>query len=136
MAAEAVETTSSDFAKLAASFQTLAEALAAREVAVAEPTGIELVTVGETSDPKLDRRVFCRDCLDVRYPAEKTEPPTGGSAWGSHYTSTGGARQKVEHPRKPKILTYDKRIVVAGLAAGTHGKQCLQCGSVLLQEVL
>ena len=114
---------------LAAAIRQLSTVMAAREIQPPEFSGTELVTVGATSEADLDRKIYCRDCLDVRYSAGPTEPPQGGSAWGSHTTSVSGHKVKVEHPRKPKLLSYDRKAVLEGLKKGTHGKQCIQCGS-------
>lgn len=101
---------------------------------VMEPAALprpELVTVGETSDEKLDIRVFCPNCLRER-----------GSQWNSHSNYFWGFdpekpdrpkrhTAKVFHPEVPKTMSYDAQAARAGLEAGTHGKQCLQCGAKL-----
>lgn len=101
---------------------------------VMEPSSVprpELVTVGETSDPKLDSKVYCPQCLGDR-----------GSRWNSHglywwgYDPEKPDRPKrhsvrVIHPDVRKTMTYDAQAVRAGLETGTHGKQCLQCGTKL-----
>jgi hypothetical protein len=91
----------------------------------------ELVTVGETSEHKLDVQVLCSDCLRER-----------GSSWMAHSVYHWGFDPekpdrpkrhtvRVFHPEAPKIISYDAQAVKAGLEAGTHGKQCLQCGKKL-----
>lgn len=121
--------------ELVSALQGLTEALTKRELGSAELPTPQLVTVGSTSDPELDRRVLCRDCLDIRYAAdpESQEPPTGGSRWGKHDTFNGRKRITIEHPHKPKTITYDKTAVLAGLEKGTHGTHCIQCGQKLGQ---
>lgn len=95
------------------------------------PPAPDLVTIGETSDPKLDRLIFCPDCLGK-----------DGPAWGDHemyWLAADPERPgrikrmsyKVAHPQVPKTISYDARSVKEGLDAGTHGKQCLQCGAKL-----
>jgi hypothetical protein len=91
----------------------------------------ELVTVGETSDPKLDQLVFCPNCLGER-----------GSRWQDHtiyfwaYDPAHPDKPKRmsvthEHPEAKKTISYDARAVREGLDKGTHGKQCIACGSRL-----
>jgi hypothetical protein len=88
----------------------------------------ELVTVGETSDPKLDAKVFCAQCLGER-----------GSGWNPHSVYWWGFDPerpdrpkrntvRVQHPDVTKTMSYDAQGVRVGLSAGTHGKQCMQCG--------
>lgn len=108
--------------------QALAEALRlATQPAL--PQKLEVVTVGETSDPALDRLVYCPDCLGRE-----------GPAWGSHKNfwltadpTRPGQVMRVEtlhaHPRVRKTLSYDAISVREGLDKGTHGKQCIQCGT-------
>lgn len=101
---------------------------------VMEPASVprpELVTVGETSDPKLDVKVYCPQCLGDR-----------GGRWNSHglywwgYDPEKPERPKrhsmrVIHPDVRKTMTYDAQAVKTGLEKGTHGKQCIQCGTKL-----
>lgn len=101
---------------------------------VMEPAAIprpDLVTVGETSDPKLDTVVYCPQCLGDR-----------GGRWNPHsifwwgYDPEKPDRPKrhsvrILHPDVRKTLTYDAHAVKVGLEKGTHGKQCLQCGAKL-----
>lgn len=99
------------------------------------PPTLEIVTVGETSDPKLDRLIFCPDCLG-----------RDGPSWGDHemyWLAADPERPgrikrmsyKVAHPQVPKTISYDQRTVKDGLDAGTHGAQCLQCGAKLHKAV-
>lgn len=101
----------------------------------ASPPRPELVTVGETSDPKLDVKVFCGQCLGER-----------GSGWPSHsqyWWSFDPERPslpkrntlRIIHPDTPKLMSYDAAAVKHGLETGTHGKQCLQCGKRLAVAV-
>lgn len=96
------------------------------------PPPAEVVTVGETSDIKLDRLLYCPDCLDPRM----------GPSWGTHYThriiedpEKPGQPKRIAtpwaHPRSTKILSYDQRAARDGLESGKLGKQCLQCGAKL-----
>lgn len=110
--------------------QALLEAL--RNASQPEPPpAVDIVTIGQTSDPNMDRLVFCPDCLG-----------RDGPSWGSHEVfwlandpeRPGRIKRvsyKVAHPQVPKTISYDANTVRKGLDAGTHGKQCLQCGAVL-----
>src|SRR6202011_4005769 len=100
---------------LASAIRQLATVMAAREIQPPEFSGSELVTVGATSESDLDRKVYCRDCLDVRYSNGPYEPPQGGSSWGPHTSSQSGVKVRIEHPRKPKLLSYDRKAVIEGL---------------------
>src|SRR5258708_1220533 len=71
----------------------------------------EVVTVGETSDIKVDRKIYCPDCLGK-----------DGPTWGTHevYWITGDPERpgrlkrqsvKVAHPPVLKTLSYDARAV-------------------------
>lgn len=92
---------------------------------------VEVVTVGQTSEAKLDRLIFCPDCLG-----------RDGPAWGTHMIywlaadpTRPGQVKRVEvphaHPQVKKTLSYDAISVREGLKEGTHGKQCIQCGAKL-----
>jgi hypothetical protein len=114
-----------------AQFDSFARVLIAAFREVMEPAAAprpDLVTVGETSDHKLDVRVFCPTCLGER-----------GSRWPSHgiywwgYDAEKPDRPKrhtvrVQHPDALKTISYDAQAVREGLESGTHGKQCIHCG--------
>jgi hypothetical protein len=101
---------------------------------VMEPTAMprpELVTIGETSDVKLDRRLFCGYCLGDRGPRWN---PHAIYYWGYDPEKADVPKRntvRVLHPEVPKTISYDANMAKAGLEAGTHGKQCLQCGAKL-----
>src|SRR5215472_12901516 len=111
--------------------QQIAQALRlASEPATPPPS--EIVTVGESSDPKLDRLVYCSDCLDSK----------DGSPWPPHKLyfwvndeARPGRLKRIEnlhaHPAVRKTLSYDARAAREGIEKGTHGKQCIQCGHPL-----
>lgn len=96
----------------------------------------ELVTVGETSDPKLDGLVLCPACLGDR-----------GSRWNAHSIYFWGHDPehpdrlkrhsvRVHHPEVRKTISYDAQAVRAGLENGLHGKQCIACGAKMQAPVL
>lgn len=101
---------------------------------VMEPASMprpELVTVGETSDPKLDQRLYCHNCLGERGPRWNSH---GVFYWGFDPDRPDVPKRhvaKVSHPEVLKTMSYDATVAKAGLEAGTHGKQCLQCGNKL-----
>lgn len=115
-------------------FSQFAKVLVSAFREVMEPAAMprpELVTVGETSDPKFDKLLFCPACLGER-----------GPRWNSHSVYYWGANperpempkrhsMRVVHPDVVKTMSYDAQSARAGLKAGTHGKQCLQCGAKL-----
>jgi hypothetical protein len=112
--------------------QELADTLVTSFREVMEPAALprpELVTVGETADPKLDILIFCPDCRNER-----------GLRWNSHgvyfwgYDPENPDRPKrnsirINHPEVRKTISYDAQAVREGLKKGTHGKQCLHCGA-------
>lgn len=134
MAYNAATAAANKAATAVATVQDLTEALlgALRLANQADPPPtLDIVTIGQTSDRKLDRLVFCPDCLG-----------RDGPAWGSHevyFMAADEARpgqvKRVAilhpHPQVRKTISYDQSVVKAGLDDGTYGKQCLQCGHAL-----
>ena len=112
--------------------------LALRQAIEPEPSPpAEIVTVGETSDSKLDQLIYCHDCLPPELGGSKDGSPWMGwmAYWWAADETRPGQLKRVEnpfnHPNKRKKLSYDARAVREGLEKGTHGKQCLQCGNKL-----
>lgn len=127
MPIESVTLTSDQFAQFS---KVLVSAF--REVM--EPAAMprpELVTVGETSDVKLDAKLYCAACLGERGPRWNSH---GVYFWGFDPDRPEVPKRnvmKVMHPDVRKTISYDAQVARAGLASGTHGKQCLQCGTKL-----
>ena len=98
------------------------------------PPKIEVVTVGTpTGDPKLERLMFCPDCLDRRT----------GPAWGTHNNvrviedpERPGQPKLIPmphpHPHVPKTISYDVAAVRERMEKRPESfKQCMQCGARL-----
>ena len=98
------------------------------------PPKIEVVTVGTpSSDKKLERLIFCPDCLDTRT----------GPKWGTHNNvrviedpERPGAPKLIPNPHVnphvPKAISYDIAAVTRRLEEEPGSiKQCLQCGAKL-----
>lgn len=98
------------------------------------PPKIEVVTVGTpNSDRKVERLIFCVDCLDRRT----------GPKWGTHNNvriiddpEHPGSPKAIPmphvNPHVPKAISYDLQAVIKRLETEPESiKQCLQCGAKL-----